>query len=473
MRLSLLLLALAPLAALAQSPEPDLEGSWAGTLQAGPTSLRIVFHLERVGTEYAASLDSPDQGAFGLPAGPVSVRRDSVTISVPAVQGTYEGVVRSDTLIEGAWSQLGSTLPLTLRPASGEGPARPQEPHPPYPYDEERVRFEGGGPDVTLAGTLSLPRSDGPHPAVVLVSGSGPQDRDEALAGHKPFLVLADYLTRRGIAVLRYDDRGVAASTGSFETAALPDFAADAAGAVAFLRARADIAEVGIVGHSEGALVAPMVANAGTDAAVAFLVLIAPPAVPGDSLLTVQNRLIFEQLGLPAGAVATYNAAQREAFALAASADPEALDTARAQIKATMKAGLDRLSPEERALFGAPDSTAQARLLDQQAAILTQPGIQSFLAYDPRPALRAVDVPVLALFGGKDVQVPPDFNRPALEAALTGHDAATVEVFPDLNHLFQTARTGAPTEYAQIKETFAPAALERIGDWILRVLSDE
>lgn len=467
MRLSLLLLALVPLAALAQ-PSP-IEGTWAGTLQAGPASLRIVFHIERVGTEYAATLDSPDQGAFGLPTGPVSVRRDSVTISVPAAQGTYEGVVRSDTLIEGAWSQLGNTLPLTLRPASGEGPARPQEPHPPYPYDEESVRFEGGGSDVTLAGTLSLPRSDGPHPAVVLVSGSGPQDRDEALAGHKPFLVLADYLTRRGIAVLRYDDRGVAASTGSFETAALPDFAADAASAVAFLRKRDDIAEVGIVGHSEGALVAPMVANAGAE--VAFLVLLAPPAVPGDSLLTVQNRLVFEQLGLPDEAIATYNAAQRDAFALAAAADPEALDSVRSQIKATMEAGLDRLSPAERALFGAPDSTAQARLLDQQVTILTQPGIQSFLAYDPRPALHAVDVPVLALFGGKDIQVPPSLNRPALETALAEHPAVKVEVFPDLNHLFQTARTGAVTEYAQIEETFAPAALERIGDWILRLPS--
>lgn len=459
--LALLLAVLAP-PALAQ---PDVAGTWAGRLETGMASLRIVFHLTPDSTGYAAALDSPDQGAFGIPAGPVTQRGDSLTIAVPAVQGGYDGVVRSDSLIEGTWRQMGSSLPLVLRRGEAAALNRPQEPQPPYPYDEQEVRFAGGAPDVELAGTLTRPRDGGPHPAVILVSGSGPQDRDEALVGHKPFKVLADHLTRRGIAVLRYDDRGVAESTGAFETAVTADFAADAAAAVAFLAAQDGIAEVGVIGHSEGAMVAPMVAQLAD--AVDFVVLLAPPAVPGDSLLVVQSRLIFEALGVPKPAVATYNEAQREVFRLAR--DPDADPAA---IEATIAAGLDRLSPEEQAYFGVTDSTARGALITQQAEMLRQPWMQSFLAYDPRPALAALDIPVLALFGGRDLQVPPDLNRPPLEEALAGNAAARIEVLPDLNHLFQTAATGLPTEYGQIEETFAPAALDLIADWIREVTGD-
>jgi len=436
----------------AQEP-PPLAGDWSGPLDVGGAgTLRIVFHL--VASEdgsLGATMDSPDQGAYGIAAGPVTIDGRSVRIEVEAVGGHFEGVLSDDgTRLEGTWHQGGASLPLALEKGTVEGPARPQVPEPPYPYEARDVRFESVAAGVTLAGTLTVPPGDGPFPAVALISGSGPQDRDETVFGHRPFLVLADHLTRRGIVVLRYDDRGVGASTGDIATAVTPDFADDAEGAVRYLASLPEVAAgaVGLIGHSEGAVVAPIVANRSDD--VDFVILLAGTGVNGRELLVMQLVAINRAMGVGEAITEQRSRLQQDLLGIVAETpdDSAAARRVRAQL----------------AEAGVTGGTAEA-----QARALLSPWMRYFLTYDPIPGLRALKVPVLALWGGKDTQVPPDGNLGPVEEALaeSGSPDATVDVLPGLNHLFQTAGTGAPAEYVTIEETMAPVALETIGDWIL------
>jgi uncharacterized protein len=295
----------------------------------------------------------------------------------------------------------------------------------------------------------------------VLVSGSGPQDRDESLLGHRPFLVLADHLTRRGLAVLRYDDRGTARSTGDFARATSADFAADARAAVAFLRARADVRRgaVGIVGHSEGALVAPLVAQ-GESPPVAFIVMLAGPGIPGDSILLLQSDLIAKAAGVPDSVRAANARMSRWTYA----AIRETPDSA--ALAARLRQAVADLTPEQRTRAG-----LSGPALDAQIAQVSSPWFRWFLAYDPRATLRRVRVPVLALNGMLDLQVPYEPNLAAIGEALRagGNPDHEQTALAGLNHLFQTSRsgTGSPTEYAAIEETMSPAVLERVSAWIL------
>ena len=431
---------------------PDVRGSWLGTLAVPGGELRIVFHIEGSGDSLTATLDSPDQGAAGIPTSGVVLEGDSLVIEVASIRGTYRGEVGPDVRrTEGTWTQGGQPFPLTLERTS-EAPAppeRPQEPQPPFPYEAEDVAFPNEADGVALAGTLTLPDAADVHAAVVLISGSGPQDRDETVAGHRPFLVLADHLTRRGIAVLRYDDRGVAASTGDFAQATTEDFARDAEAAVAYLQSRPEIDadRIGLIGHSEGGLVAPMVAARSGD--VAFLVLLAPSGVTGEEIFYAQKELIEKAGGASDRAVQDGRLMQERLFAMLKR------DADSAQVAADVRRILEE--------SGLPPEAVEA-----QAEWVTSPWFRYFLTYDPAPALEEVDVPVLALFGEKDLQVPAETNRAAIEAALErgGNEAFTTDVLDDLNHLFQTSETGSPSEYARIEETMAPAALETIADWI-------
>ncbi len=455
-------------------PDENVEGTWLGTLQTGGVALRIVFHISRdsVGV-LTATLDSPDQAAIGIPVGAVIVTGDSLRLEVPAVGGGYEGTISADgTTIDGTWSQGGQTFPLVLE-RTDEVPVvqRPQEPKEPYPYDADEVTFNNAAAGITLAGTLTLPRSEGPFPAVVLISGSGPQDRDEALLGHRPFLVLADYLTRQGIAVLRFDDRGVGESTGSFARATSEDFAGGALAGVAYLKGRSEIdpAKIGLVGHSEGGLVAPMVAVQAPD--VAFIVLMAGPGLTGEEILYLQGALIFEANGASEEAI-TRNRRQQERLFEVLKQEPDSAAAAQ-QLRAIMKETLDAMSDEEKQAAGIPEADVET-LLDGQVRQLNTPWFRYFLTYDPVPTLQQVTCPVLAVNGEKDLQVPPEENLSSIEAALRqggNEDVAIVEL-EGLNHLFQTAETGAPSEYATIEETFSPKALAIIGNWILKQTSE-
>lgn len=454
-------------------------GTWQGSLETpGGGELRIVFHIssDSAGT-LEATLDSPDQGATGIPVSDIELSGDTLRLAVAAVGGEYEGRRVADDRVEGEWSQSGMSFPLRLErveAAEVKGPERPQEPEPPFPYRSEEVRYGNPEAGIELAGTLTVPEGEGPFPAVLLVSGSGPQDRDETVFGHRPFLVLADHLTRRGIAVLRVDDRGVGESEGDFSEATSEDFASDALSALQYLvrRPEVDPGAVGIVGHSEGGLIAPMVATRSDD--VAFLVLLAGPGLPGEEILYLQGEKILRAMGGTEMQVARQREQQAELFGVVREEkDPERRV---ARLEEVLRARLAELTPAERAAAGTipGDSTGLEQWLDLQLRSAGSPWFRFFLLHDPRPVLERVTVPVLAITGELDLQVPPDENLPAIEGALVrgGNRDVTVMELEGLNHLFQHARTGSPTEYARIEQTMAPEAMEAVAQWILARTGD-
>lgn len=350
----------------------------------------------------------------------------------------------------------------------GQRDVRPQEPKKPYPYLEEEVRFSSLKPGPSFAGTLTRPKGDGPFPAVLLITGSGQQNRDEELAGHKPFLVIADDLTRRGIAVLRVDDRGVGGTTGDMKTATSEDLVDDALAGVAFLKSRPDIdaRRIGLIGHSEGGMIAPMAAVRSSD--VAFIVLLAGPGVRGRDIVVEQASLIQAAGGASPTMLKGSRAFQEQMLDIAMSEPDRAAAAAKMhELWTKVLEDVERsteLSDAEKATLKL--SNGQIR---QQIAALTTPWMRYFLAYDPAPVLRQVRVPVLALNGSLDLQVPAEENLRAIREALTagGNEDHTEIELPGLNHLFQTAKTGSPTEYATIEETISPNALQVMGEWIV------
>ena len=457
-RIALLSFALVPalLAQLEPAPRPaaDLAGDWHGSLAAGGMKLRLVLHLSKAGGTWKATLDSLDQGAMAMELSAVALAGESLSFELRAAGGRFEGRLAADgKTLQGTWTQ-GAALPLTFARSASPAPAlrRPQKPEPPYPYEVKTVSIPAGA--HTLAGTLTQPRGLSAGPAVVLVHGSGPNNRDESIYGHQPFQVLADHLTRKGVAVLRYDKRGVAQSTGSYATATTLDFADDAKAALAFLAAQPGIdgQRVGLLGHSEGGLVLPIVAAAGSQAA--FLVLLAGPAVPGEEILYAQGEALLKAQGATPEALATQRKTQEVLFRAARLGTPVAFAQARQQLLAGVPAA---------------DRSTAASQLEIEISKADSPWVRTFLTLDPRPYLRKVKVPILALFAAKDCQVPPGQNQPEMEKALraAANPQATVRVLPGLNHLFQTARSGAPEEYGEIEETLAPLALEAISSWIL------
>jgi fermentation-respiration switch protein FrsA (DUF1100 family) len=440
------------------SPKPakpsDIDGAWIGTLEVGAgIKLRVVFHIVNTESGLVTTMDSPDQGMNGLPTTKTTRDGTKLKIDVQKISGAFEGTIDTETnSIVGTWTQ-GAEMPLVLRRLKDQSELelrRPQNPTKPYPYHDEDVSYENKLQNVTLAATLTIPAGKAPFPAVILITGSGPQDRDESLLGHKPFLVLSDYLTRHGIAVLRADDRGTGKSTGDFSTATTADFAIDTEAGIAYLKTRAEIDphKIGLIGHSEGGIIAPMIAARNTD--VAFIVMMAGSGVPGDEILVAQVQAIAESSGKTHEEAVKTAAKQREILALVKSEkDPAVLEK---ELK-------EKLSGEG---------------LEAQAGIeikaLTSPWFRYFMAYDPATALRKVTCPVLAINGEKDMQVPPKQNLPAIRKALeqAGNKHFEVDELPGLNHLFQTAKTGSPAEYASIEETISPVALDKMSRWILK-----
>lgn len=467
------LLAVAGASPAQELPPDSLAGAWTGTLETGAGDLEIVLRFEASGEDgLTATLDSPDQGAYGIGAGPVRLDGDSVEVPVPAIGGRFEGTYRSAGTgpeIRGTWSQGGTSLPLVLTPASGEEaaaePERPQEPEEPLPYVSRDVAFRNEADGIELAGTFTRPRGEGPFPAVALISGSGPQDRDESVAGHRPFLVLSDHLTRRGIAVLRYDDRGTGKSGGDFGEADSRGFARDAGAAVRWLAARdeVDSGRIGLVGHSEGGLIAPLVSR--RDDEVDFLVLLAGPALPGDELLHLQAEVLIRAGGASEETLRETHRTQERLFRAVLEEDDR--EVRRRRIRRILTGGADADSVEAGERATPADAADQG--VEAQVRQLSAPWFRFFLRHDPAPVLERVEVPVLALFGEKDLQVPADTNmavmRRALETAPTG-EYRIVEL-EGLNHLFQNAETGLPAEYPRIEQTMAPEAMEAVADWVL------
>jgi fermentation-respiration switch protein FrsA (DUF1100 family) len=445
-----------------QYSSQDITGQWNGVLSVQGTNLRLVFNINKTGDGYTSTMDSPDQGVKAIPVSNTRFDGSKLSLEVSALGALYEGEFKADS-IEGTFRQSGMSFPLTLNktPAELKPVVRPQEPKPPYPYILEDVSFENKTAGVTLAGTLSMPSTGGNFMAVILITGSGPQNRDGEIMGHKPFLIIADYLTRCDIAVLRYDDRGVAKSMGNFSTATTADFADDAESAVAYLKTRKDInpGKIGLIGHSEGGVIAPIVAARSND--VAFIVMLAGTGLRGDALLLSQHEALSRASGTSEDTASKLLNINAKVFDRIVNAKETLFPKEIFDFATGMKAEIEAVVPE-----GVTDN-----YIKQVAAQVSSQWTQYFLRYDPAPVLEKVKCPVLAVNGSRDLQVPAKENLMAISAALKkgGNQNVTVKEYPGLNHLFQESVTGLPTEYASIEQTFSIDVLKDIIDWIIKI----
>jgi dienelactone hydrolase len=355
-------------------------------------------------------------------------------------------------------------MTLTRNPVETKPAIRPQEPKPPYPYRSEDLTFENKTAGITLAGTLTMPATGSKFPAVILITGSGAQNRDEEIMGHKPFLVIADYLTRRGIAVLRFDDRGTAQSTGNFGTATTADFATDAESAIAYLKSRKEInpEKIGLVGHSEGGVIAPMVAA--RTKGVGFVVMLAGSGIRGDALLLLQEELVYRTAGMPEDKLS-------EAIKINSKVFDRIVNTKDAVSRQEIADYMTNMKSEITAAM--PEGMTADTYIQQFAVSLSSPWMQYFVRYDPAPALEKVKCPVLAVNGSKDLQVPAKENLAAISEALKKgrNKKVTVKEYSGLNHLFQECTTGSPAEYSVIEQTISPQVLKDLADWIKTIMN--
>jgi len=453
----------ATLMAQTQTDKSRLAGNWAGKLKIQTTELRLVMNISvNAGDSLIITLDSPDQGASNLPTSKTILNGDSLSVFLKSIGGKFIGKIDPDVkVINGFWKQGGMSLPLILtRQDSKITINRPQEPKPPFPYQSLEVKIPNVAAKIELAGTLTMPEGSGKFPAAILITGSGPQNRDEELMGHKPFLVIADFLTRQGFAVLRYDDRGVGQSTGDFKSATSFDFATDAYAAVQFLKTRPEIdsVKIGLIGHSEGGIIAPIVASQHPE--VAFVVLLAGPGLTGEQILLLQEALIAKAEGSDDKSIRENDKLSRDIYA-ALKKNP---DNDKAALKITkIITDFNKKHASDTSYRQLTDNEITA-----QVSSLTSPWFRCFLTCNPEAYLTRVKCPLLALNGSLDLQVPSKENLQAIEKALIfgGNSTYMIEELPGLNHLFQTATTGSPAEYAKIEETISPAALDLIGKWL-------
>ena len=444
------------------------DGLWEGTAELNGAKLRQAL---RIKTDQRGTLilyDSPDQMAMGLVAEKFAADGQAVSFSVLNGISSFKGTLSEDRKqIAGQFTTTvnDNVAPVTFTRTSDSSErklvARPQEPKAPFPYRVEEVAFDNPQwPDVHLAGTLTLPEGAGPFPAAVMITGSGGQDRDEALMGHKPFAVIADYLTRNGIAVLRFDDRGIGESRSktSYDSATSADLATDANAAFAFLRHRSEIdpLKVGFIGHSEGGMIGPIAMAENPYAA--FLVTLAGPGTALDRLLVSQQRLLATTMGASQKQLDDQEPVMAAMFKAVAKA--KTTEAGKAAAKAV-------LTPAAMAKLGLPPGTDEA-VKDTLVGRFTGPWFRYFLHYDPVPNLSRIRVPLLALNGGLDLQVPADDNLEAIRAATQGNPDVTIVKLEGLNHLFQHAATGGVGEYASIEETWSPEALDIVAKWINR-----
>lgn len=449
-----IILTLALFFSLLSASAQSVVGTWSGELLVGAQKLIIVFHIAETDGQYRSTMDSPDQGAAAIPVSFTEYTNPYLKLKLPNIAAEYVGKISGDTLINGTFSQAGASFPMTLRKGAMVR-KRPQEPQPPFNYNVVNVKFENKKAKITLAGTMTYPSKGDKFPAVILVSGSGAQNRDEELMGHKPFLLLADYLTKRGIAVLRYDDRGFGESTGDFKSATTADFMEDALSAVEYLRTQPNIdkSKIGIIGHSEGGSVAFMAAA--QDHSLDFIVSMAGMAVKGRDLLLKQNEEIFALGGASEEYVKLYSGVLSKVYRIVE-------ENSDLEIAANQSVIADTLfSKEEMKL---PESMRKNTLL--LFSQFANPWWRYFLNVNPSDAIRKMgSTRILALNGAKDCQVDAELNFEAIKQ--NSKTQTTYRKYNNLNHLFQNCATGDIGEYAQIEETISEQVLKDIADWIL------
>ena len=452
------------LAVVDKVPDDKPNEIWEGELNVLGQKMALRFRLyDR--KKHPVLMDSPDQRVGGF-SGTKTEKDGKVIIEVAAVRGRFEGKLSDDkSTIKGTWSQ-GVPLPLELKKITvaemkkdAAPPKRPQTPKAPFPYESKNVTIKNNEADLTLAATLTIPKNvKGKLPCAILISGSGAQDRDESLMDHKPFWIIADHLSRNGIACLRFDDRGTAKSTGDHDKATSADFATDVSAIIDFLKKQPQInsSKIGLVGHSEGGLIAPMVATKRDD--VAFIVMLAGPGVNGEKILKNQLRLILKASGAADKEVEVAAFLQNKMIELGKTKDKISDEDMASIVDALVKKFPEQEKEKKEILANGKAGATR----------LSTPWMRYFLTYEPGPTLSKVKCPVLVLNGTKDTQVDPKLNLPAIKAAFKAGGKTNYKMveLENLNHLFQNCETGGLEEYQSIEETFSPKALKLVSDWI-------
>ncbi len=436
-------------------------GDWVGNLETQGMRLKIVFHITQQRDILSGTMDSPDQGAYGLNLNAIQFKDPSVLFDLSVFGIKYLGNLVGKDSISGVFSQGDFTTVLHLKKSEtsiASKPNRPQEPKTPLPYSSKDVTFVNEVAGITLAGTLTLPKGKGPFPAVVLVTGSGAQNRNEEILNHKPFLVLSDYLTRSGIAVLRYDDRGVGQSGGKFDGSTTSDFAYDAQAAYNFLARTKKINKerIGIIGHSEGAMVAPMVAA--SDSSVKFIVLLAGPGIPIDQLMLKQTEVSSRFAGISEEEIAVSLELNRKFYDILLNEKDD--ERAKIQIEQIVQDHLNSMPSEI--------STQISNELPQLTKTMLSPWFRYFINFNPEHFLKQINCPVLAINGSKDSQVSAIENLDGIRKSVkeTHNKNVYTYIMPDLNHLMQHCESGSVNEYIKIEETFSEEVMKIIADWI-------
>jgi uncharacterized protein len=444
--------------------QQSISGHWEGVITVMGSNLGIMIDFRTEAESLAATIDIPQQNAKGLALKNIRYTSPKIRFELPAGPGlaTFDGKVKADT-ISGDFTQGGVVGTFYLKRGEEQKPGTVVEEM--VPYKQEEVKIING--DITLAGTLTLPQSDGSHPAVVMITGSGAQNRDEEIFGFKPFRIIADHLTRNGIAVLRCDDRGVGGSTGSVNKSTADDFAGDIQAAVKFLQLRSDInpKQIGLCGHSEGGIIAPLAASRSKN--IAFIILLAGTGIQGDKVILKQIESLSREGGATDEEVQRALKLQQRVYETVRS--DKGWEELKAEFKTEAMLSMEKMTPEQRKAIPDVDKFVDSNIEMQLKAAQT-PWFKYFIDYDPAVALAKVKCPVLALFGELDKQVPAEINKQAMEKALKKgkNKNYSLHVFPNANHLFQTAQTGSPSEYVSLKKEFIGGFLDMMTDWILK-----
>jgi len=464
----------------AKASAQNITGTWQGALHIHGNEIPVVFHIAKDSTnKLVASFDSPSQHAFNLPCNEVIIKEDSVILRMAVLNGKYAGVLSKDEKqVTGLWFQGAGSLPLTINKTSDSATVkelkRPQTPKPPYPYHSMDVVYLNAAKNIQYGATLTYPELDSTkhyptvttYPAVILITGSGQQDRDETIFNHKSFAVIADYLTKRGFAVMRVDDRGIGKTTGIYDTSTTVDFAKDVEASLDFLEKQPQVnkEKIGLIGHSEGGMIAPMVADARKE--IKFIVLLAGPGIPIIDLMQLQIEAVSSSEGKSLAEAKANGFLMHTVWEELNKNEDSATTVKNIRIKISDwsktadTAVLSKVKPG--------DTTKINDQIAQAIAALKSPWFKYFIAYNPQPYLQKLNCKVLALNGSKDVQVIAAPNLAGIKSALQKSKSPEYDVteIQGLNHLFQTCIRCSPSEYNDLEETFSPKALEIIGNWL-------
>ncbi|GAB3654334.1 alpha/beta fold hydrolase [Echinicola sediminis] len=458
----MIILLMVGLCNVAEAQVGSLSGSWKGELKVMAQTLPLIFHFNPADGGWEGSMDSPAQGAKGIQMNKVLFANSKVELGIEQYLISYQGELKNDT-IKGVFTQGQMDFPLILIKMVEEELSvkpKPQEPQEPYGYEVMQTSFSNLKSGISLKGTLTKPKGNGPFPAVVLVNGSGQQNRDAEIFGHKPFLVLADYLTQNGIAVLRYDERGVGASEGEFESATSFDFKQDASVAIEHLRKFPFVNQlkIGVIGHSEGGMIAWIMGA--EDRGLNFIISLAGPVVPIPDLMMQQTQDVLRSNGASEELVAEQQKINQLIYTV--FNETEDFD----QLEENLSMALKRYWFNE---YGADSvNNDQLQRLEEAYSKLITPWYHTFMRFDPKPYIQRTTIPALALFAENDVQVNGPVNREALEDIIQeeGQENIRLKVYPGLNHLFQQSETGGISEYALLEETFSEEVMQEMVEWI-------